>query len=256
MIKSGYKYLVPEKLRIKIRIYLNKLICPVYLGSRYYCNCCDTSFRKFLSKGNIKRKNARCPCCGSLERTRVLTMYLQNETRIFSLEKPRILHIAPEYALSRILKQLDAEYVDGDINPAYARNEIDITDIHFPDNYFDFIICSHVLGHVPDEMNAIQELSRVLHPVGEALIMTLINLEAGETLEDISITSEQDRLNIYGEPDLCRLHGLDFKDRLQKNGFDVEVIDYRKRFSEKENEKFRMGDGRRELIFKCRKINN
>lgn len=253
MIKSVYKYLVPEKSRIKVRIYLNKLVCWRYLGKRYFCNCCGSSFRKFLPKGNITRENAQCPCCGSLERTRILTMYLRNETDVFSSPGKKILHIAPEFSLFRLLNKLDVEYVDGDINPAYARNVIDVTAIQYSDNYFDFIICSHVLGHVPNEAKAIKELSRVLHPNGEALIMTLIDLDAEETFESPTIISGYDRLVAYGEPDLCRLHGLDFKERLQKNGFNVELIDYRNHFSEEENERFRLGDGKRELIFRCKK---
>lgn len=253
MIKRIYKILISEKLRVKIRIYLNILISPVYSGHRFYCICCKKSFRIFFSKGNIKRKNAQCPYCGSLERTRTLALYLQNETDIFTVEHPKILHIAPEYSLFRILNKLNAEYVDGDINPAYARNVIDITDIHFPDNYFDLIICSHVLGHVPDEATAVKELKRVLSFEGEAIIMTVLDLNAAVTLEDTTVVSAQERLNKYGEPDLCRLHGMDFKERLVKGGFKVEPIDYRKRFSQEENERFSLGDGKREIIFSCRK---
>lgn len=253
MIKRIYKNLFSEKLRVKIRIYLNILISPFYSGDQFYCNCCQKSFRKFLSKGNVERKNAQCPYCGSLERTRVLALYLRNETGIFTMKSPRILHIAPEYSLFRILKKLDAEYVDGDIDPAYARNVVDITDIHFPDNYFDLIICSHVLGHVPDEGKAVKELCRVLAPGGEAIIMTVLDLDSPVTLEDSRILEPEDRLARYGESDLCRLHGMDFQDRLEAGGFKVKPIDYRTHFTAAENARFRLGDGKRELIFSCEK---
>ncbi|MCK3683842.1 class I SAM-dependent methyltransferase [Maribellus sp. YY47] len=167
------------------------------------------------------------------------------------MKRPKILHIAPEYSLFRILKKLDAEYVDGDIDPAYARNVVDITAIHYPDNYFDLIICSHVLGHVPDEAKAVKELYRVLSPGGEAIIMSVLALDSRVTLEDSKIVSPKDRLARYGERDLCRLHGLDFQERLEAGGFNVETIDYRTHFTAAENAKFRMGDGKRELIFSC-----
>lgn len=253
MIKGIYKKLLPEKFRINIRFQLSKLTYFFYLGNQFYCNCCNKSFRKFLPKGNVKRENAQCPYCGSLERTRLLLLYLQNETGLFRKNAFKLLHFAPENALFSIFKELNIEYIDGDINPAYARNTIDITAIDYPDNYFDLIICSHVLGHVPDEQKAIKELRRVLKSDGTALIMTLLNLSSKETYEDSEITTAKDKLAFYGEPDLCRLHGLDFGDRLQQQGFHVERIDYRGRLSKEVVEKYRLGDGQREIIFKCTK---
>jgi SAM-dependent methyltransferase len=253
MIKKIYKRLFSEKFRINIKIQFNKLTSFSYLGNQFYCNCCNKSFRKFLPKGNVKRENAQCPYCGSLERTRLLLLYLQNETGLFEKKALKLLHFAPERALFNIFKKLDIEYVDGDINPAYARNTIDITEINYPDNYFDSIICSHVLGHVPDEKKAIKELRRVLKSDGTVLVMTLLNVNIEKTYENSKIIMPKDKLIFYGEPDLCRLHGLDFGDRLQQQGFAVERIDYREKLSKEIVEKYRLGDGQREIIFKCTK---
>jgi len=233
-------------------MYLNKLKSFLYFGHTYYCSCCDHSFRKFLPKGNIKRSNAQCPYCGSLERTRLLHLFLINETQIFS-QHLKVLHIAPEACISSLLKNIDIDYIDGDINPALARNTIDITDIHFPDDIFDLIICSHVLGHVPNEFQAIKELYRVLKPTGTAIFMTLINRSSYETLEDPLITTPNERVLVYGEPDLCRLHGLDFSKRLSSQGFIVVCIDYREKLSSEVLKRNRLGDGTRELIFECKK---
>jgi len=250
MIKKIYKQLVPEKVRNEIRFGLQKLVSPIYYGNQNTCNCCNKSFRKFLPKGNIKRDNAKCPNCGSLERTRLLHLYLKNETDIFN--KPlKVLHFAPERCIFNILKELDIEYIDGDIDPANARNSIDITNIQYPDAYFNLIICSHVLGHVQDEAKAIRELKRVLKNDGIALIMTLINVDAQETFEDKTIVSAKERLRQYGESNLLRLHGLDFADRLRMHGFIVECIDYTKQLSQEICIRNSLGDGRRELIFKC-----
>lgn len=153
----------------------------------------------------------------------------------------------------KIFNKLNINYIDGDINPSNANHIIDITNIQYPDNYFDIIICSHVLGHVPNETKAISEIRRVLNPNGIAIIMTLINLEAQETFEDKTITSDSGRLLNYGEPDLCRLHGIDFSERLQTQGFIVTRIDYTKQIHETINETHNLGNGSRELIFKCQK---
>ncbi|WP_299824634.1 class I SAM-dependent methyltransferase [uncultured Pontibacter sp.] len=250
MIKSIYKSIVPEGLRVSLRQDLQKLIAPFYFGNRFYCNCCDKSFRAFLPKGNIKREHAACPYCGSLERTRLLYFYLQNEVQAFS--RPlKVLHFAPEACLYAMFKKLNIEYVDADINPALAHHVIDITSIPYKDHYFDLIICSHVLGHVPDEEKAIQELKRVLKPNGVALIVTLINPELRVTLEDATVIIPAERLQRYGESDLCRLHGSDFGERLEKQGFSVEKIDYRQALPDTLVQRCRLGNGQRELIFKC-----
>ena len=83
--------------------------------------------------------------------------------------------------------------------------------------------------------------------------MTLLNPESDITFEDKNIVNAADRLVNYGEPDLCRLHGLDLKNSLKKQGFNVEVLDYRTSFTEEEQLKFSLGDGAREKIFICKK---
>lgn len=253
MIKKLYKKIIPEKNRNNIHVFIQKLSYPLYLGNKYYCNCCDKSFRKFLPKGNIKRPNAKCPYCSSLERVRLLDLYLKNETDIFQKENIKILHFAPEESLFKKLNRPDITYIDGDINPAYARNIIDITNIQFEDEYFDYIICSHVLGHVPNEEKAIDEMYRVLKIGGNAFVMTLLNQDADKTYEDPKITTANDRLIYYGEPDLCRLHGKDFSKRLSKSGFEVERIFYKEKLDAMTLKKGDFGNGDREIIFKCTK---
>lgn len=251
MIKQIYKRLLTEKARNSIKNCILRLISPLYFGNNFYCNCCNKSFRKFLKKGNKIRLNAQCPYCFSLERTRVLDLFINNELNIYKQKNINILHFAPELALFRKLSKIDnIEYVDADINQAYARNVIDITNIPFPDNHFDYIICSHVLGHVPNEDLAVQELYRVLKKEGLALILTLLSSNES-TYENIDVLSPEDKLTSYGESDLCRLHGKDFAQRIQSNGFKVETIDYRLNLSSEIQKKCALGNGEREIIFKC-----
>ncbi|MFN0048921.1 MAG: class I SAM-dependent methyltransferase [Cytophagales bacterium] len=155
--------------------------------------------------------------------------------------------------MSTIFIKSRITYIDGDINPALARNVVDITQIQYPNDYFDFIICSHVLGHIPDEKKAIQELYRVLKTDGIALIMTLLDTNRAQTFEDSSVTTSQEKLLHYGESDLCRLHGLDFLKRIEREGFSVAKIDYRMLLGAENSNKFSLGDGQREIIYRCTK---
>ena len=116
MIKSTYKRLISEKQRISIRLFISRLISPFYFGNNYYCTCCNKSFRKFKSKGNIKRANAECPYCQSLERVRLLDYYLDRELGSYKSKGIKVLHFAPEKSLFDKFSKLDIEYIDGDIN--------------------------------------------------------------------------------------------------------------------------------------------
>ena len=255
MIKKIYKKLIPEKKRIHIHIFINKMTSFLYRGNNFYCNCCNRSFRKFKPKGNtlVVRKNAECPYCGSLERVRNLLFYLENETDIFT-GNYRLLHFAPEWPLLPIFKKnKKLDHITADINPNVAEYQIDITNITFPDNSFDYIICSHVLGHVSDEKKAIKELYRVLKNDGTALVATLIDLKNPHTFETVEADTPKKRLLYYSESDLLRLHGVDFCDRLAKGGFNVKTINYPLVLGKEIQQKCALGNGNRELIFKCTK---
>jgi len=252
--KKIYKKIFSEKIRINNRRNLNKLSKYFLKGNDFYCNCCDQNFRSFLKKSNgiDTRNNAECPNCGSLERTRVLLEFLRNETDLFS-ESNSLLHIAPEDALKDIFKKSKKiEYINGDINKNFADEIIDITAINYPDNKFDYIICSHVLGHIPDEKLAIDELYRVLKSNGKAFILTPIH-PLNNTFENKNLIDEHDRLLNYGEKDLLRLHGQDFEERLKREHLNISKIDYRQHIPKEFAKKLSVGDGYRELIFVCQK---
>lgn len=46
----------------------------------------------------------------------------------------------------------------------------DITGLPFPDDFFDTVICSEVLEHIPDQHTAIKEVNRVLRPGGDLIV--------------------------------------------------------------------------------------
>lgn len=255
-IKTIYKTIFNESTRLKIFRIRRKLKGLILAGNQVECNCCGKTFRKFLPKGNGLeiRENAECPNCGSLERTRLLLFYLCRETDMFS-KRCKLLHIAPEDSLKKIFQNhKNIEYVNGDLNPYFADEIIDLTDIQYPNDTFDYIICSHVLGHIPDEKKAVQEMRRVLKPNGIAFVLTLISNDHLSTFENSELFTDEQRLKAYGEKDLVRLHGCDFKKRLSINGFEVQPIDYTQKLKVKTIQRFKVVNTGRETIFKCIKL--
>jgi len=83
----------------------------------------------------------------------------------------KVLHIAPEKNLQKVLKTFSKiKYISGGLNPLVANRKIDITNINFGNDHFDFIICNHVLEHIHGDRKAMSELFRVLKPGGEAIL--------------------------------------------------------------------------------------
>jgi len=157
--------------------------------------------------------------------------YIVNKTNILlhSQKIIKLLHIAPEKNLQKVLKASNKiKYISGDLNPLVADIEIDITDINFEDNYFDFIICNHVLEHIVDDQKAMRELFRVLKPGGEAILQVPISKYNKETFEDFSITSPEGRERYFGQKDHVRIYGKDYKNRLESIGFKLDLYDVKK----------------------------
>jgi len=225
--------------------FLRKVISQVlYFGNKYSCPVCKKSFRKFfpacvseatvISQKNIigggRRENSLCPYCRSTERLRLEYLYLQKHTNIFDA-KSKVLHFSPEYGLEWLLKKnKDIDYFSGDIEKDVAMYVVDITDIFFGDNEFDYVICNHVLEHVYDDKKAFEEIQRVLKPGGLAVITVPISQDSATTLETPT-TSDEERLELYGQKDHFRLYGMDFSDRLMSVGFDVTSYNAKDNFS-------------------------
>jgi SAM-dependent methyltransferase len=228
----------------------------VFGGKKYYCPCCATGLRK-LNDISPNRLNAECPVCLSRERGRLLWLFFERETGIFK-GNIKLLHVAPEMQFSlRFSEFKNIEYIGVDMftegYTSYHKSTqyADITDLkNFTDNTFDYIICSHVLEHVPADLKAMTELRRVVKPGGHAYILIPQDLTKQETNEDPSIVTPEQRAKYFGQYDHVRMYGLDFTDRLMKAGFKVSVIDYVKKLSSTEIEKFRL---RSELIYDCTK---
>jgi SAM-dependent methyltransferase len=160
--------------------------------------------------------------CGSLERHRLLWLYLKERTDLFDGTPKSVLHVAPESCLEPQLQQrLGAGYITADLFNPSATVKLDIMDITFPDQTFDVIFCSHVLEHVADDRKAMRELHRVLKRDGWAIV--LVPILAEKTFEDPTIVDPEARLQAFGQSDHVRIYGLDYTDRLRDAGFKVEV---------------------------------
>ena len=213
-------------LRSAVRQARQRLALLRMRGSAVQCPCCGGRFKSFLSSGWNARPKARCPACGALERHRLLWLYLQRETSLFSAPF-KVLHFAPEPHFRRVFKTLpNVDYVTADIDPERADVQVDIRNMTFDDATFDVILCSHVLEHIDDDGRAMRELLRVLKPGGTAFIMTPYAPAHAVSLEDPAVTSPEERFKLFGNEGHVRIYGRDLSQRLREAGFDVTEHDY------------------------------
>jgi SAM-dependent methyltransferase len=224
----------------------------MYFGGTYYCPVCGSRLRTFVplvEPGYISLGNKRCPICKSLERHRWVWRYLNEKTNLMDGRQKKMLHIAPERELSGLFQRIPGlEYLSGDLAPGWAMEQMDITDIHYPDQTFDVIYCSHVLEHVPEDRKAIAEFYRVLKPGGWALIIVPINRE--RTYEDLSVTGPEERRKIFGHPEHVRHCGQDYAGRLRSSGFHVTTEKPSDYFDQKQFKKYGLKE---EPLFFCEK---
>jgi SAM-dependent methyltransferase len=201
-----------------------------YRGDVVECPCCESTFSRFLPHRG--RSQAKCPRCGALERHRVLWLFLERETDLF--ERPgSMLHIAPEYTFLRRFSRTDGlRYVTGDFDSALADVQLDVMDLPFEAESFDFLICNHVLEHVDDDRLALSEINRVLKPGGWTVLMCPVDYRRATTLEDPAIVTPEDRHRVFGQGDHARLYGRDYGDRLAAVGFTVRAESYLDAFDE------------------------
>jgi SAM-dependent methyltransferase len=202
------------------------------------------SFRSFLPYGYGKqRHNVLSPSTLSLERHRLLWLYLKNETKFFS-EKLKVLHFAPEQAFYKRFRNMpNLDYVTTDLNSPLADVKADICNLPFKDNEFDVILCNHVLEHIPDDTIAMYELYRVLKKGGLGIFQIPQDLNRDITFEDNSITDKKERAKIFGQYDHVRIYGRDYFDKLRSIGFKVTEVDYTSLFPEEDINKYCLAKG-------------
>jgi predicted SAM-dependent methyltransferase len=275
MIKKIFKYIlntIPRPILIRLSYVARPVLGFLLKGNRFTDPIDGKSFRMFLPYGYGKqRNNVLSPSTLSLERHRLLWLYLNKETDFFQSElssdsndnNPKIklrdtetssalkmLHFAPEQAFyKRFRNQKNLSYTTTDLFSPLADVKADICNLPFEDNSYDVILCNHVLEHIPDDAKAMQELYRVLKPGGMGIFQIPQDLSRAKTFSDDSITDEKERAKIFGQYDHVRVYGRDYFDKLRSIGFTVIEEDYTSKISPELVEKYCLAKG--EIIPVC-----
>lgn len=248
-LKVKAKAVIPYKYHSVINETYLRLRSLLYAGNKFACPCCGGHFREFLPRKE-SGANTACPRCSSSHRHRLIWLYLKDKTNLFN-ENLKVLHIAPEYAFQRIFKAMsNLDYVSADLSSPLAMVKMDITNITYEDNYFDVILCSHVLEHVMDDQKAMKEFWRVLKPSGWAILQVPIHSKLDKTFEDPKIVLPEERERMFGRYDHVRKYARDYKDRLEEAGFTVKVDNYAKELGNDISKRYILGG---EQIYFCSK---
>lgn len=258
IMKKLYKFLLnklPRPLLIRLS-YVFRVFAPlVYKGDKVECPVCERKFRKFLSYGSnvAHRENVLCPYDLTLERHRLMWLYLKRESNFFTADRLNVLHMAPEQCfLKKFKEQKNLNYLTADIESPIADMHFDLHQIPLEDNRFDVIFCNHVLEHVDDAHRCMEEMYRVMKPGGWGIMQVPQDINRAETYEDWSITSPEEREKHFWQKDHVRLFGRDYPDWLRKAGFTVDVAFENNPLTDEEIGRFRLPKG--EMLYIARKI--
>ena len=247
LMKTLFRHILnlfPRPLLIRMS-YLARPLLSVFLrGSQYEDPIDGKQFRTFLPYGyEHPRENVLSPSTLSLERHRLLWLFLLEETNFF--EAPlKVLHFAPEQAFYRRFRRLkNLEYTTTDLNSPLADVKADICNLPFGDASFDVVLCNHVLEHIPDDTRALQELFRVMKPGGWGVFQVPQDLNREATFEDNTILDKSERARIFGQYDHVRIYGRDYFDKLRAAGFKVKEVDFTANLAAGLVEKYRLAKG-------------
>ncbi len=257
-MRSFLKNFIPDFILTIYREHSRKRKIIKYRGNRVFCPVCQSTFREFAPYGLIPRANAECVACGVLERHRLIWLYLHERQKVFTTGvKIRLLHVGPQEGFyKRFSEDPDIEYTPCDLSPdlyPFGRlakiQKADLTCLPFKDNFFDAVICNHVLEHIPDDRHALSEIFRVMKKEAWAILQVPIDQAREKTYEDFSITTRKAREKAFGQYDHVRVYGRDYKEKLEDTGFQVTEDDYAKSFSPEEL--FHYGLINSEIIYFC-----
>ena len=245
---------IPRPILIRLSYIARPILAFTLKGNHLTDPIDGKSFKNFLPYGYEKqRNNVLSPSTLSLERHRLLWVYLKNETDFFTSNvKKKVLHFAPEQAFYKLFRnQKNLDYTTTDLFSPLADVKADICNLPFDDNSYDIILCNHVLEHIPDDTKAMQELFRVLKPGGMAILQIPQDLSRTTTFADDSITDQKERAEIFGQYDHVRIYGRDYFDKLRSIGFTVVEEDYTNKIAPELIEKYCLAKG--EIIPVCYK---
>lgn len=242
---------VPRKYLLRLSGIGFKVLGVFYAGNSVECPICKHHYRKFLPYGRINpRPNALCPSCLSLERHRLISVYLKEKTSFFTKQLD-VLHVAPEQCFMKVFEEQHHEkYITADIESPLARVKMDIHRMPFQDNSFDVVLCNHVLEHVDDDLQAMREIRRVLRPGGWAILQVPFFSPVPEnTVEDAGVTNPREREKMFGQSDHVRKYGRDYAKRIASSGLVARPDHFAATFPSAE----RCGISKGEVIYRAEK---
>jgi hypothetical protein len=172
------------------------------------CNICGSN--SFVDMG--ARKAVKCALCESLERTRVMALLLKKH----GVPRPgmKVLHLAPEKGIGMyFLKVVGPEnYHARDLDPlrytfcSAQRFDLCTDAEQLPDNYYDLIVHSHVIEHIPcNHTMVLLHLHRALSHQG--LHICGIPVSSGYYEEECGPLAEDERTRRFGQFDHMRKFG-------------------------------------------------
>lgn len=221
-IKTTLKNNVSERWLQKNELWLRSIYTRYFVKSgNCQCPVCDQQLQEFIP---IENNETICPACGSGKRHRRLFQLLTQER---SIEKGLILDFSPSQGFSHFAekvwgnKYLTTNYSSEDASDFHYN----ITEIKAKENHFSTILCYHVLEHIPDDEQAMQELYRILTPGGKCYIQT--PFKDGEIYEDWSIVTPEGRLEHFDQEDHVRIYSAKgLAERLNHAGFHTEILHF------------------------------
>jgi SAM-dependent methyltransferase len=212
----------PRPLLIRLSYSLMGLFRPFLKGNKVECPVCGSTFSKFLPYGVNSRSNVLCPACLSLERHRLIWLYLEQQSDFLARPR-RLMHVAPEQCFyNRFKEYTHLDYITADLESPIADYHFDLHEIPFEADSFDMILCNHVLEHVDDDRKVMSEFLRILRRGGFAILQVPLEPDRAVTYEDPAITSPGQREKHFGQKDHVRVYGRDYAGRLSACGFSVE----------------------------------
>lgn len=255
-MKKIFKFVlntVPRPLLIRLS-YVFKFFAPVvFKGDNVECPVCEKKFKKFLPYGynEYQRENVLCPYDLTLERHRLMWVYLKTKSNFFT-DNLKVMHIAPEQCFYKTFRnQKNLDYTTGDLESPLADIHFDLHNIPLEDNQYDVIFCNHVMEHVENDVQCMQELLRIMKPGGWGIFQVPIDTTRDTTYEDPTITDPKEREKHFWQYDHVRLYGTNYPDVLRSAGFEVEEYDYTKELDKETYQRYRFQEG--EMLYIVRK---
>lgn len=187
-----------------------------------------------IKKGFDLRESLYCQFCGNSLRTRqmakaLVLFYSNGKVRslkdLVNLESFRKLRIAEINACGNLhptLRPLPLLYYSEFTPPDKEIRKEDLQNLSYQDEFFDLVLTSDTLEHVPDLEKALEEIRRILKPGGYH-VFTIPIIMSRKTRERIVIDGDDNKSIKKLLPD--SFHGSGESDNIVFREFGADVID-------------------------------